>query len=653
MTHAPTRRALALAASTALAVLLALLTTLPGPGAAVTTTAAPGPGTAPAGRPAPVQDPDRVSTTPAGWGWHTSVAPATMTAFIDTGQRITDLEVTQVSPLRFSAAYVANSGTYQRTWWWYYGQTASQVSQRLAANGARLTDLEAYATASGTRYAVVMVRNSGDSAKAWGWFPSATLAQIGDYAADNDMRVVDSERVTTGGQARYAAVLIRNTGVDAVSWWHYYGISATAVSQRLRDNKARLVSLERRTDGTLDVIMTKGGFSGSWWYATGRTAAQVTAFVNQVGGRIVQVDSRVVGATRYFDVIVLDNATAENRRIRNLVAAGMSGSWGFYVKRVGSGSPVAALNQDTVFEPASMIKTILAVHALRDVQGGGSTLASPVTWRQHPDHDARYPTDEHYVEVPGVSGDAYVCAYDGAGNAVGTPVTDPLGSVILFQMLRYSDNRAADAITDRYGFAALNATIAAAGMSASRLNHRDGCGSTWPDPPGYHNHLTLTDAGRLYEGVQDGTLLSAANRSALYGYLAGGVIPTTGPLAAMIKAEANAAGLTASERSDFLSRVVDESQSGKYSLCPDEGSCSGVSVQVRSTGGIVFLPFKGRGGVTSTPYVYGRFINTPVGCSHGAVAAGSCTAYNDAAAGLATISVEMFRAAVRSALATW
>ena len=52
---------------------------------------------------------------------------------------------------------VANTGAYASGWWWYYGQTASQVTALLSANKARLISIDPYQTSAGLRFAVVMI----------------------------------------------------------------------------------------------------------------------------------------------------------------------------------------------------------------------------------------------------------------------------------------------------------------------------------------------------------------------------------------------------------------------------------------------------------------------------------------------------------------
>ncbi|MEL6716947.1 MAG: hypothetical protein AAFP86_24435, partial [Planctomycetota bacterium] len=95
-------------------------------------------------------------TTPTAWRWRGNVPVSTLEDDLDDGYRIVDIEVESTSPFRVSATLVLNSGAYQKSWWWYYGQTATQVSLLYAANGARLIDVEPYETAAGLRYAVVM-----------------------------------------------------------------------------------------------------------------------------------------------------------------------------------------------------------------------------------------------------------------------------------------------------------------------------------------------------------------------------------------------------------------------------------------------------------------------------------------------------------------
>ena len=51
--------------------------------------------------------------------------------------------------------------------------------------------------------------------------------------------------------------------------------------------------------------------------------------------------------------------------------------------------------------------------------------------------------------------------------------------------------------------------------------------------------------------------------------------------------------------------------------------------------------------------MYGRYYNTPLECTFDDVDDGTCAGLNKNAQGMATVAVEMFRAEVKKAVATW
>jgi len=600
-----------------------------------------------------VQDPDRNSQSLTAWGWHTNVSPATVNGFVSQGYRITDLEVNSSTPT-FSAAYVKNSGTYARTWWWYYGKTASQVSSLLSTNGARLIDIEPYSTTDGLRFAVVMVKNTGVAAKAWAWKYGATVSSISTYASANNMRVIDTDRYGTSSGDRFTALFIRNTGVDAKGWWHYYNATSAQVSSFLSTNNARLIDLERLSNGNYDVVMQSAG-SEYWWWLLGQSVSQLQAAAGQLGARIYKIEPYVSGGVRRYNALLINDVNSETRRIHTLVSGQMAGPWGFYLKKVG-GSDLLGISQDNVFEPASMIKIVHGVTAMRDIQLNSPTVDSTYRWYVHPNNNARYPSDPDYRPATGTN-DADVCAYNPDTGAFITTKSyiDKLGPVLIKQMLVQSDNRATDFMTRRYGFTALNNTISLAGMTSSKINHRIGCPGKASPQPLTHNKLTLRDAGRIYEKIQNLTLLNASNRDTLYSYMGGGAIGN-GALKTMIQTEATSAGLTLAQRDQFVANVVTRSKGGSYGYCPNfdgSGTCDPPTWSSRTVGGVIWLPYKSSGSIVKTPYVYGRYWNAQLNCSFASISAGSCTSFNNNQTGISTVSVEMFRAEVKKALATW
>ncbi|MFT4514534.1 MAG: hypothetical protein ACI91B_003245 [Planctomycetota bacterium] len=94
----------------------------------------------------------------------------------------------------FDAELVQNIGPYASGWWWYYGMTGTQLSAQITANQGRLIDIEPYETASGLRFACVMVPNTGANAKAWWYDYNSSVQGISNAAAANNARIVDVQR---------------------------------------------------------------------------------------------------------------------------------------------------------------------------------------------------------------------------------------------------------------------------------------------------------------------------------------------------------------------------------------------------------------------------------------------------------------------------
>jgi len=112
------------------------------------------------GLPAAAQS-DQDQTTPTGWWWLTNATSDQVNERVNPGFRITDLEVVQASPLRFNAAFVENSGAYNKGWWWYYNADVQFLDNALSSNNPRLIDLERYEINGQEYFAAVMISNTG------------------------------------------------------------------------------------------------------------------------------------------------------------------------------------------------------------------------------------------------------------------------------------------------------------------------------------------------------------------------------------------------------------------------------------------------------------------------------------------------------------
>jgi hypothetical protein len=222
----------------------------------------------------PAQIPDaRENAAQTATYWNSGRTVADINTLVGQGWRITDLQIEGTSPWTFTVAMVQNSGSYATGWWWYYDVTGAQLSSLLSTNSARLIDLEPVDNGTGaTRFAAVMVSNTGVNAKGWNWLYDATTTDVANLAAQNK-RIVDLEQYVVNGATRYAAVTINNTGADARSWWYYYNISSATMSSLLSSNNARVYDMDRNGSNFNVVMIGNSGQPKSWRYfgLTGRS----------------------------------------------------------------------------------------------------------------------------------------------------------------------------------------------------------------------------------------------------------------------------------------------------------------------------------------------------------------------------------------------
>jgi hypothetical protein len=341
-----------------------------------------------------------------------------------------------------------------------------------------------------------------------------------------------------------------------------------------------------------------------WWWYYGLSAADLGDRLSQNGARLLDVKTYFVNGVRKLAAVMVNNSNAATTRVGQILRTGTDGETGLYLKQVG-GSIQASLQNTRIFEPASSIKILIGLHAMRQVDAGLASLGQSVI-----------------VYAPPASGSCPTSTITG---------TESMGNAIL-RMLESSDNQRTKAMIDTFGFAAINQTAQDLGLTGTHLNHYPGCGG----PPA--NELTLADAGVIYEGIANGTLLSATNRPELYNRmpaLAGDFTGIQSTVNTIIDAEAPAFGLTATEISQFKSLLLTHYKAGGYTLCP-----SGTCLEYRSVAGSAEIPQCLRGLIGNRTFVWGIFID----------GATSATAANNT---FNAAKAEPLREPIRTALSTW
>jgi hypothetical protein len=574
-------------------------------GLALSTVPASGPATAAVG-----PGEDRQISSPTAWWTYTGVdATYVANKLAANGARLTDIKVESASPLLFTVTMMKNDGAYGSAWYWYYGQTAAQVLSTASANNARPIAIHGYNTSDGIRFATVMVSNTGANAEPWSFFygtPSYIGSQITSSA-----KMVSFGRIQ--GTGYYTALLGSNTGTDATGgWWWYYGKSMADLSSIASANGARLVDLDRNNDtGTYNAIMYKNTGTKWRWY-TGYTPSALVTKSLQDGERLFDVTPYYSGGTKYLAAVGVNNLNALWTKLQGQVESSLdSGSYGFFFKQLG-GSALAGLQQVKQFEPASSLKVLYHLKSI-DAQEGGVPDSASITY--------------HYNNLSDPN-DKDICPDSYASTA-----TTDLKSADA-KMMWNSDNRMTRGILEKYGKASMLALASQIGMTSTAINHNIGCPTS-----ATHNWTTLSDLSKVYESFQNGSVVSTSTwriefRNRMLNQNWAGFRDAICPI---VQEEATNLGKSAQVATDFCNAMTWVAKGGSYgygSSYPYKVDWSGVNL----TG----VPFKSAGITAPKFFTFGYFVNN--------LELYSDSEKSSASTSLGTLYKEAIRPQIRAAL---
>ncbi len=554
---------------------------------------------------------DRQKATPTGWWWYTNVDASYINSKITANNaRLTDISVFSASPLRFTVTMVSNTGSYATPLWWYYGVTAGTAQQYAVNNQARITVAKAYNTSSGIRYVVLMVKNTGAYAEAWWWY-YGSVSYLSSKLSANQARLVGLSQRPDG---TYLGVMARNTGNDATGWWWYVNATTTYISQKLAANKARIVDLNRNANGTWNVVMYSNPAGTYWWWYVGQSVGLLHDRALQLGARIIDVQPYVVNGVVYYAGVFVNNLDALSTKLREILRPKIpTGHYGFEMKLVG-GPMYAGLQPTRQFEPASSLKVLYHLHSIRAQQAGTKLNSEPIVY--------------HYKNLSDPN-DKNICPAD----ADPTTTTNLQNADTL--MMQQSDNRMTRGILEEYGKPAILSTATSTvGTVGTAINHNIGCGSP-------HNYTTLEDLRKIYEGVQNKTLVTdtdgwnATFKSRMLNQSNTGWRSNT--FCPVAQAEGASLGKSSSTITAFCNAATYYSKGGSYGYA--DGTVSW------SSGSMTGIPFKSGGVLAPKFYYYGDWVDGTKITSDAmktAISGARTQAYREA-----------LRSSIRSALLTW
>ena len=307
----------------------------------------------------------------------------------------------------------------------------------------------------------------------------------------------------------------------------------------------------------------------------------------------------------------LQDSNKLTKRVGKILLEGTDGEVGLYLKKV-NGPILAKFHEQMVFEPASTIKVILHFHAIRQIQANPMLFLAQVSWYTN------------YI-------------LDNAGKPTSCPAdTGPAISGLLYllgEMMQKSDNRATQAIREYFGEQNINNTAHSIGMNSTSYNHRDGCAGGADGAIADPNTMTLQNAGLLYEGVANGSLLTFDMRYNFYLLMAGKYYDFTSVWKDINKIvdEEAPSGMNDAKKQSFLSETDTRYKAGGYSLA---------GLEYRSIAGWAKIPFRIKGDLSHKQYVFGIFI---------AKATNSTKANNT----FNSAKTELLREEIHNALKTW
>src|SRR5271170_1579394 len=183
---------------------------------------------------------DNENSAPTAWWTYARQSYGDIVNTIRTrNARVIEIEASNSAFTSYTVTYVRNSGSYAKQWWWYVGIDANALSADLAANNARLISLKAYDVGGGNiRFAAAMISNTGADAKAWWWYSNTSPKIIAASIAANDARLLD---LTAAGDGNFNAVMESCSG-GCPAWWWRHGMSASEIVSAARDNGARVIT---------------------------------------------------------------------------------------------------------------------------------------------------------------------------------------------------------------------------------------------------------------------------------------------------------------------------------------------------------------------------------------------------------------------------
>jgi beta-lactamase class A len=163
-----------------------------------------------------------------GWWWYYGLTAADVTTKVNANNgRLIEIEPYDAGGgvIRYAVVMVTNSGSTGRAWSYLMGVSSTQIKSHITSSGHRMIDIDSYTEGGTKKYTAAFVANTGTDAKSWEWWINQTPASIATKVSSFSGRIVKLERQASGS---YNFIQVKNTGADASAWWYQYGFASMA-----------------------------------------------------------------------------------------------------------------------------------------------------------------------------------------------------------------------------------------------------------------------------------------------------------------------------------------------------------------------------------------------------------------------------------------
>lgn len=347
---------------------------------------------------------DYDNTNPTSWWIYTGQTSAEILSTIaKENARAIDIAPENTAGTKFTVTYVHETGTYNKEWWFYLGVTETQVNNYIGANKARLIALKAYDIGNGNiRFAVIMIANSGADAKSWWWYFGESVAQLSTQATANKARITTIQSYVSEDKTHYAAIMIGNTGANAIGWWWYVNASAASISNAITANRARILDLTPAGGGNFNVAMESCSRGcPAWWWFYGQSAQDVLTDAQNYGARSFTLEPYTCGEVTCYATLMISNTPSDvtvcdtsgcisEAKLQNNICNALAGKVEGYDCLVGSLRPMfggqartsvdgsLAMLPSYTMDIASVSKTMTATAILQLLNDGNIPVDTPI-----------------------------------------------------------------------------------------------------------------------------------------------------------------------------------------------------------------------------------------------------------------------------------